>query len=253
MAIYYLDDNLFQHKEMLKNVNNVLVGSCELSTEIYPFSKTNKMLDCIKHSNHSYNLYFLTLNHNDSGSSVFAAAKKIRQLEPHSMICFISSFDELALTSYEYNISAFAYIVRKSHTDYQKKVSECIVTYINNLKPKDNDIFFFESKYALISFPFREILYVSTISAHKVLIKTTTKDIHVYATLKKFQNLDPRLIRCHQSFYINITKIKYIDKSNRVALIANGLEIPISKKNNLIVQQTLSEYYQYPELFWERQ
>lgn len=75
-------------------------------------------------------------------------------------------------------------------------------------------------------------MYITPVSPHKLLIKTSSKDIYAHGSLKDFDGLDRRLIRCHQSFVLNITNIKFVNKSKKEAHLTDGTIIPISRKKN---------------------
>jgi DNA-binding LytR/AlgR family response regulator len=63
-----------------------------------------------------------------------------------------------------------------------------------------------------------------------VRIKTTNKNLIIHSTLKHIdqQLMDPRFLRVHRSFIINLTKIENIEENT---LVIGKDVIPISRAN----------------------
>ncbi|WP_137664696.1 LytR/AlgR family response regulator transcription factor [Enterococcus hulanensis] len=246
MAIYILEDNIFQARTMEILVSNVIEkeDSYDTNQKIKVFHKTNELIDDVSCCSESYNLYFLDLKIKNDEIAGFLTAKRIRERENNSLICFVTSYKELALTSYDYGLSAYAYIVKDStESKFIEQLKNCISAYSINTPSDNEDSFIFESKNIKISCPFKELLFITPVSPHKLLIKTSTKEIYAHGSLKNFDFLDDRLIRCHQSFIINITKIKYIEKSKKEAVIDENISIPISRKKSHELREALDNHW----------
>lgn len=84
----------------------------------------------------------------------------------------------------------------------------------------------------LINVDFDEIIYFETSTIiHKVILHCKNRQIEFYSKMKDVENMiDERFCRCHNSFLINMDKIKEIDKKNRIVYMINGEECLVSTR-----------------------
>jgi len=241
-----MEDNIFQAKKMEDIVLDLICQgeSNNPKEKLKTFYKPSSLLAEVNASSESYNLYFLDLKIKMDETAGFLTARHIRENERNSLICFVTSYSELALTSYDYGLSAYAFIVKDApKLTFLDQIRNCIRAYRDNTPSKNEDLFTFESKHIKVICPFRELLFITPVSAHKLLIKTTSKEIYAHGSLKDFNLMDDRLIRCHQSFMVNITNIKYVDKTLREAVIDDSISIPISRKRTRELKIALENYW----------
>ncbi|MDT2661135.1 LytTR family DNA-binding domain-containing protein [Enterococcus hulanensis] len=245
MAIYILEDNVFQCGYLLKTISNICDTLGFKSIDIQESSRPERVIQFCNSSSYEKNLYFLDLKIDGDETAGFKVAQKIRSIEPQAMIVFVTSYANLALLSYEYMISAFAYILKyDDEKDYFDKITSCISAYKKSTETNSIDEYFiFENKFTSIRFLFNDLLYVTSVSPHKLVLCTKSKEIYCYGSLKDIQNLNNRIIRCHQSYLINIQNVKKIDKSNRRLILENEIHIPISKKMYATVSESWKKYY----------
>ncbi|AXG37941.1 DNA-binding response regulator [Enterococcus gilvus] len=235
MTIFILEDNVYQAKILFEDISKILseknLYSKTITIQI--FHKSSELIKAVETTGEHYNLFFLDIKIKKDEVAGFTAGKQIRNLENNSLIFFVTSYANLALASYDYGINAFAYIVKDySHQKYISQLKKCIASYLKGSTNLTKDSFIYETKYLKVSCPFTELMYITPVSPHKLLIKTSSKDIYAHGSLKDFDGLDRRLIRCHQSFVLNITNIKFVNKSKKEAHLTDGTIIPISRKKN---------------------
>ena len=245
MAIYILEDDVYQAKylsDLLKNIISFNYPSHRF-IDINIFHKPSKLLEFLSSTGESFNLFFLDLKIKKDESSGFVTGKKIREMEDDSLICFVTSYANLALSSYDYGINGHAYIVKDSPEEkIEAQLIRCLESYFDKTNSVSEDKFIFETKNMKISCPFNELLFITPISPHKLLIKTKNKDIYASGSLKDFNQNDDRLVRCHQSFIVNIANIKFIDKSKKEAFIDHENLIPISRKKQKELMLAIERY-----------
>lgn len=232
MAIYILEDNIFQSNYLEKTIR---ILSRELGVKTGPIciaSHMQTMLDYCREATEAVNLYFLDIKIKKNEVAGLSVAKQIRTLEPQAFIAFVTSYAEFALASFEYMTNAFAYILKTDdETAFQLKIRDCLVKYTNFLESQDPlDYFIYEDRFTSIKLPYRELLYLYTVSQHKIAVKTADEDICFHGTLKQLEVREPRLIRCHQSYLVNLDNAKIIDKSSRKIIFRNDLSIPIARQ-----------------------
>jgi len=63
--------------------------------------------------------------------------------------------------------------------------------------------------------------------------------VRIYGTLKEIEELDERLLRCHQSFVVNTTQISSFDTAERMIVLNSTDRIPVSRRLSRKVRQLL--------------
>lgn len=245
MSIYILEDNLFQRDYLIKIVHSICENIGLVSVEICETTHPETLIQLCKSATSDKNLYFIDLKIDGDETAGLKAAKKIRKIEPWAIIVFVTSYADLALLSYEYMISAFAYVLKyDNENDYFNKIESCVLAYNDSLNASVPEKYFiYENKFTTVRFPFKDLLYVTSVSPHKLVLRTINKEIYSYGTLKNIQNLDNRIVRCHQSYLINIENVKMIDKSNHQLILENDVVIPISRKTYATVFESWKKYH----------
>lgn len=104
-----------------------------------------------------------------------------------------------------------------------------------------------KSKESVMRIPYDNITYFES-SQRKVTLCTRKKAFEFYAKLSDVLTLLPQdqFIKCHQSFVVNLAKVKELDKVNRCIKMISGEVIEISKSN---YQQVVAQYNEYTERY----
>lgn len=243
MGIFILEDN-FEQKEFLHRVIEKIVNKNNIShSTIVSTTSVSRLLEAIQF-NGEYNIFFLDLNIKNNNVAGLDVAKQIRKVDDNSDIVIVSSHPNLALTSYQYMISVLSFIDKSSDIDsFIKQIERCLLKYKQTLQKshQQTDWFFYESKFTDIRVPFNEIRYVTTLDGHRIHIKTTSRDFQFYGILADIEGNDQRLIRCHQSYIVNLAAINEIDKSKNIICLDGGFEIPISRR----MKKKVTEQWRY--------
>ena len=78
-------------------------------------SSTNRpedLLTEVRSTGQKHNLYFLDIELKDAGYDGFLLGKEIRRMDPHGILVYITSFQNLAYRTFQYHLEAFDYIVK---------------------------------------------------------------------------------------------------------------------------------------------
>ena len=80
-----------------------------------------------------------------------------------------------------------------------------------------------------------------------VVMHTTKQDIEFYAKLTDVQSTLPseNFVRCHQSYIVNMNRVKTLDKTNRLFVLDTGITIEISKSQYPIVMAEYDKFTAY--------
>lgn len=243
MAIYILEDNIFQNN-YLKQVIQTLSEQhhYQLGPTIVT-SRPQELLEACQNATNSCNLYFLDIKIKENETAGLATARKIRSLEPSALIAFVTTYADLALKSYEYRTAAFAYILKSNDEEaFIAQINDCLETYSQQLANQDfNTYFAYEDRFTRLRIPFNELYYISTFLSHKILVKTKKKELLFHGALRELEKADPRLIRCHKSFLVNLSTAQMIDKTRQEIIYPDEITVPIARKSLKIVQEAWDE------------
>ena len=85
----------------------------------------------------------------------------------------------------------------------------------------------FEDRGTIYTIPLSDILYVTKESNdRKCIIKTANSEFKINLTLKEVVELcDNKLIQTHRSCFVNMDRVRMIDKRENVIVFDNGLSI----------------------------
>lgn len=153
----------------------------------------------------------------------------LQELKSPPLAIITSSKEDYAYEAFEYQVVDY---LKKPipYERFMKAIELAIVTQekINAFKKQSQDIYVrHDGKFVRV--PFDEILFFENAGDY-VRIKTTTKNLIIHSTLKHIDQrlMDPRFLRVHRSFIINLTKIEDIEENT---LVIDKDVIPISRAN----------------------
>lgn len=224
---------------MAKTVQSLCRVNCYQLGKVTATSRVQTLLEASKNSNEDTNLYFLDIKIKNNETAGLSAARKIRQVEPDALIAFVTNYAEFALASYEYMTNAFAYVLKtEDESKFVKKINDCLNTYQQQLNSQcPQNYFIYEDRFNSIKLPYNALFYVFTATQHKLGIRTIDQEICFHGTLKQIEAAYPHLLRCHQSYLVNLENVRQIDKTNRQIIFAPELKVPIARKSMKTVQK----------------
>lgn len=230
MAIYVLEDNLLQGQAIIK----IIKGICDLKkfpeTEIICCAKPQTLLQSMV-SNCETHMFFLDINIKKNRLCGLETAQKIRENDRNSVIAFITSHSDFALQSYKYYSKAIAFIEKTQNIEKMiDEISKVLEIFFNEMQfNEQQDTFCYSTKTSTFKFLFREIFFFESIFDHRIRCHTLNQTIDFYGSLGQISKMDERLFRSHQSYLVNLSNIKLINKSSRMIVMSDNTEIPISR------------------------
>ncbi|HBJ18364.1 MAG TPA: DNA-binding response regulator [Clostridiales bacterium] len=178
-----------------------------------------------------YDIVFLDLFMKDSfGMDI---AKKLRDIHYDGKIIFCTVSADYALESYD--VYASGYILKPYSL---KEIRSTLDRFIPEYQC---DCYAIRQKAQVVYIPLNEILYVESSNTRCIVHRRDGREYHVYKKLAEIEAelKDPRFLRCHQSYLVNMN---YISEANDSFLLQNGEEILIRAKSKKEIQQRFLEY-----------
>ncbi len=178
-------------------------------------------------------------------------------LETKPAVIFTTAFDEYALKAFEQN--ATDYLLKPfSEERFKKAIDKFLATHkIEISSTKVEKLLETTGKHqdeahrivvkngsSILILPINDVIYIE---AYDDYVKIFNKDTF-YLKKKTMayyeQILDAQqFVRIHRSYILNInylTKIEPLDKNNALAILKNGIKIPLSKTGNLKLKEILN-------------
>lgn len=228
MKIFICEDDKDQRRKLEESILSILQtedigGEVALSTD--SAEEIVKYVSDFK----DRGLYFLDI---DIGGDVngIQLAKQINKIDTKAIIVIITSHKDMSHLTFKYHIGAIDYIIKGDFKEVNKRIRECILVAKEKIKNElEKDCFFIDKVDKIEKIKYEDILYFETCKKRFIALRTDNSYIEFSGTLKELESqLDDRFIRCHKSYIINKSKVKSIDKKQRIITMEGGNKCYVS-------------------------
>lgn len=242
LSIFILEDDLLQAQQLKKLIRQL----CQKHHISYDFIKTTtrsqEIIDEIPKTT-NVPIYFLDIEIKTEKRHGLEVAQQIRAFDPKGIIVFITTHAEFAPISYQYMVSAFTFIDKSwNYTKRAEVIEQCLLHYQKqNAEQLPADDLILKNANTTIRVPFSEVEYIQTSEPHRLSLVTNDRLIQFYGSLKEIEALDDRLLRCHQSFVVNLMNIQSYDATKRLITFKSKKEVPVSRRLSRKVKQFVKD------------
>ena len=231
MSIFILEDDILQAQHMKNLIEEICLKQQIPYDFIETTSRSEQLLKKIPLTSR-IPIYFLDIEIKNEDHKGLLVAQEIRKVDTNGIIVFVTTHSELAPISYQYMVSALTFIDKA--LPYKKRVQlieQCLQHYANkNLSETERDDFVIDHAHAMVRVPFSTVEYIMTDEPHRLSLVTEKQVINFYGTLKEVEELDERLIRCHQSYVVNKEQVQMYDSRNKTLVLQSGKTVPVSRR-----------------------
>lgn len=180
------------------------------------------------------NLYFLDVELKDEKYDGFLLGKKIRILDPHATIVYITSYKDLAYKTFQYHLEAFDYIIKDSIPKIKKSIINCLESVVSQVAQENVDpveYYSIRTGEKMYHIPLDEIQFFETSTrSHFVIVHALHDRIEFIGNLSDIeQQLQPRFLKIHRSYLAALNKIDQLDLKNSQVRIGDAM-CPVSRK-----------------------
>lgn len=215
-----VDDN----KKFLDIMSDIITKTMMSNKFVY---KTHKFVEYdsdfydIMNSSLSNKIYILDIETREA--SGIDVARKIRKHDIDSIIIFATVHNEAGLVLLKDDLMFLNFICK--FDDFENKLSNSINKALEFIHHKVN--IKFEDRGTIYTIPLSDILYVTKESNdRKCIIETANSEFKVNLTLKEVVELcDNKLIQTHRSCFVNMDRVRVVDKHDNIIVFDNGLSI----------------------------
>lgn len=229
MRIAVCEDNHLQ-RDMIVHLLNRCSAERSLSAELAPYEHGMNLLYDMEEGA-DFDIVFLDIYLPDAmGNEI---AHRLRAMGYQGKIVFLTASPDFAIESYD--VAASGYLLKPINYERLKTVVDRITESF------DPNTYQIRRRTTVTRIAHRDILYIES-SNSKCMIHTVSGGVHTaYKTLSTIEKElnDPRFLRCHQSFLVNMDHVRQIDKD---FLLANGETIPIRQRGVKPARQAYIAY-----------
>ncbi len=224
------DDNTL-HLNYTQNLVRNLLGS---ASAIALYDNAHEFADILENESPIYDMVLLDI---DLGNvSGIKLARKINEINPFCQIIFISGYLNYALEVYD---TKHTYFIIK--TEIKKRLPAAVEKAIANLNAVRGQALIVRQRNKMLSLDSNDILYLER-DKRVTVIHTADNEYSVY---EKLNELHPRLhsddfVICHNSYIVNLNKVKEFDKNEFVLI--NGNSVPISRNYHTLVKEKFLKF-----------
>lgn len=185
-------------------------------------------------------VFFLDIDLNSSMDGIQLAAR-IRRSDPRAFIIFISTHEEMMLTTFRYKVEALDFIL-KDDPDFAGSVRNCLDNILQKMRTPSN-MAPQRLRFCLgereIFLPVSDIFYIQTKGPHRLEIHTAEGTYQCSMSLKEVAQLWDGFILCHRAVLVNPLHIKELKRNPCELMLDNGNRCPCSVRQYAQIKKML--------------
>lgn len=242
--VYLLEDNDIQRQQYAEFIRNgILINDANLELKSSTNTTEKFFNDYVPQEQ---GLYFLDMELNGDKLAGLNIAEQIRCDSPLAQIIFITTHDELSLTTLERKIAPMDYILKdKGLNAIKERITSDIETAQQNLQryshsSKDLLDYKIGSRYFSIMMDDVIMLYTQKDIPGRIFIVTKNQLAEFSGSLNTFETDYPNLFRCNRSYLVNLENATTYDSRNRILSFNDGSTCEVSFRKNKELTKLLS-------------
>lgn len=243
--VYLLEDNAIQREKYAEFIRNgILINDANLQLK----SVTSTVEDFYtNYIPQEQGLYFLDMEIDNDKLAGLNVAERIRKDTPLAQIVFITTHDELSLTTLERKIAPMDYILKDKGLDEIKhRITDDIETAQKNLQKYSHSSknlldYKIGSRYFSILMDDIIMLYTQKDVPGRIFIITKNQLAEFNGSLNTFENEYPNLFRCNRSYLVNLENATTYDTHTRTLSFIDGSICEVSFRKHKELTKLLSK------------
>ncbi|QHI71310.1 LytR/AlgR family response regulator transcription factor [Aminipila terrae] len=164
-------------------------------------------------------------------------ASKIKQIQKSSVIIFMSDEEEYDPSIYDVD---HVYFLSKPLNG--KFVKNALVKAVDYIEENTNQYLTAITKSEIVMIPLEEITFIEKEKRKVHVVDKEGSKTSFYSSFEEIETqLSTDFYRCHNSYIINLHKIRSID--SKCILMSNGLSVPVSRAHIKELKELLINLY----------
>lgn len=232
--IYICDDEDAVRNQIRDEIEKkILIEAYDMKV-VFSGSRPEDLLTEVHEAKQKHNLYFLDVELKDAEYDGFLLGKEIRRVDPHGILVYITSFQNLAYRTFQYHLEAFDYIV-KDPKEQRNSIGQCLESLHERLRHETKadigEVYAVKIGEVVKYVPLKDIIcFETSVKSHHVILHTHSSRMEFVGNLNEISaQMGDAFIRTHRSYLVALDKITEVDlKHNMVK--AGNLECLVSRK-----------------------
>lgn len=227
LPIIICEDNRIQ-REKIKEIIKQIIAKGDYHFEVVlSTDDPDEVLKLINSQADFKGVYFLDVDlHNEINGIKLAESIRKKDLSGH--IIFITTHSEMSYLTFKYKVEALDYIIKDNFQSIMGKLAECLAYIHKNCSSlgQKQAVLTLKQDEMVINIPFDNIMFIeASPNAHKIIVHEEKRHTEVYGALNELEGkLDKNFYRCHRAYLVNRTKIREINRKDRIIYMQNGEE-----------------------------
>lgn len=233
LPIYICEDN----PEQLSIISDIIEKAIlieELDMKVVCQAATPNELLCNLPANSIPSLYFLDIHLNGEIQG-FHLAQRIREHDPRGFIVFVTTYSELSLLAFEYQIEAMDYILKDKPDLLPERIKSCMLRAEHLYTSSNNSLhrtIRIKVGGKVIFLKASDIYSIETFGEpHRIRVYEKSGYSDFFYTLSEIiEDLPGDFYQCHKSCIINMNHVKEICRQERTVIMDNDKRCPVSNR-----------------------
>ena len=236
MINFIVVDDIKKFSNIVRDVITRVMMKNKFVYKTYVFDEYDDKFNKVMKSDIPNKIYIMDIETRES--SGIDVARKIRKFDVDSIIIFVTVHNEAGMVLLQDDLMFLTFLSK--FDDFENKLSNSIVKALDYIHHRVS--IKFNDKGTIYTIPFNDILYVTKESnSRKSIIVTSYSEYSVNLTLHEVLDLcNNRLVQTHRSCFVNMDRVRVIDKHSNIIEFDNGKVIDLlssSYKKGLVVNE----------------
>lgn len=223
MINFIVVDDIKKYSDMISDIVTKVMMKNKFLYKTHIFSEYDESFMKVMNSDIPNKIYIMDIETRES--SGIDIARKIRRFDIDSIIIFVTVHNEAGMVLLQDDLMFMTFLSK--FDDFENKLYNSINKALDYMHHKV--VIKFNDKGIIYTIPFDDILYVTKEStSRKSIIKTSYAEYSVNLTLKEIVDLcDNYLVQTHRSCFVNMDRVRLIDKHDSIIEFDNGETIDL--------------------------
>lgn len=236
MINFIVVDDIKKYSDMISDIVTKVMMKNKFLYKTHIFSEYDESFMKVMNSDIPNKIYIMDIETRES--SGIDIARKIRRFDIDSIIIFVTVHNEAGMVLLHDDLMFMTFLSK--FDDFENKLYNSINKALDYMHHKV--VIKFNDKGIIYTIPISDILYVTKESiSRKSIIKTSYAEYSVNLTLKEIVDLcDNYLVQTHRSCFVNMDRVRLIDKHDSIIEFDNGETIDLLSsgyKKGLVVNE----------------
>lgn len=223
MINFIVVDDIKKYSDMISDIVTKVMMKNKFLYKTHIFSEYDESFMKVMNSDIPNKIYIMDIETRES--SGIDIARKIRRFDIDSIIIFVTVHNEAGMVLLQDDLMFMTFLSK--FDDFENKLYNSINKALDYMHHKV--VIKFNDKGIIYTIPISDILYVTKESiSRKSIIKTSYAEYSVNLTLKEIVDLcDNYLVQTHRSCFVNMDRVRLIDKHDSIIEFDNGETIDL--------------------------